>query len=778
VVLRKGAVLYRNEAIRPSRLHLPPDSRWIDALAYQTIHYARFDPAANLVYDGLLRGEIQDHGFVDGFGLGEGFGRDAGDSVTYEIGLTEPIARAKLMIRYRMPEGGTTRFAMSGAMEQEVVLSGDASFTVVSVDLGSLKPQKLQLQFTSRGGAPVELDGLAICPAERADQLRFEPITWNYAPQRIDGPRPNSLILKYDSVETHYGLAWPKHPFMVREILSDNLDIYLRYMVHNHRLTTLADPDRREGQFTNVFIRPILLPAKSNTVLYGLICNGSQDAVRQRLAAFDPESREWDEVAGAARGRAAGLKSIPAGESYRFSQERMAATVLSNVIYPIRTRGQRIRHYTPGRWWDSLYTWDSGFVGLGLLELDLERSIENLNCYLTEPGDPTAAFIHHGTPVPVQHYQFLKIWDRTQSRELLEYFYPRLRQYHQFLVGRLGSSTTRNLKSGLVRTWDYFYNSGGWDDYPPQYHVFSNQLFQTVVAIANTAHMIRTARILTAAAGALGDDAAEYQRDIDELTDALQRYAWDEESGYFGYVVHDKDGRPTGILRHESGTNFNMGLDGAYPLVAGACTPAQEARLAELLMTPGRIWSAAGLSAVDQAAPYFRIDGYWNGAVWMPHQWFFWQTMLDLGRADDAHRIAQTALDMWRGEVESSYNCYEHFPIRSRRGAGWHQFSGLSSPVLSWFNAYFRSGRLTVGLDFWINSLTINESKTALEADLRHFGPRHRSPAVLAVLAPGRAYRATWKGRPVNVNERYPGTLEIQLPSDPATGRLVVGERS
>jgi hypothetical protein len=195
-------------------------------------------------------------------------------------------------------------------------------------------------------------------------------------------------------------------------------------------------------------------------------------------------------------------------------------------------------------------------------------------------------------------------------------------------------------------------------------------------------------------------------------------------------------------------------------------------------MTPGRIWSAAGLSAVDQAAPYFRIDGYWNGAVWMPHQWFYWQTMLDLGRADDAHRIAQTALDMWRGEVESSYNCYEHFPIRSRRGAGWHQFSGLSSPVLSWFNAYFRPGRLTFGLDFWVDSLTINESKTALEADLHHFGPAHRAPAVVAVLTPGPPYRASWKGRPVNATERYPGTMEIHLPPNPGTGRLVVSQEA
>ncbi len=55
-----------------------------------------------------------------------------------------------------------------------------------------------------------------------------------------------------------------------------------------------------------------------------------------------------------------------------------------------------IRHYTPGRWWDSLYTWDSGFIGLGLAELDPDRAVDTLNAYLTAQDTEDAAFIHHG----------------------------------------------------------------------------------------------------------------------------------------------------------------------------------------------------------------------------------------------------------------------------------------------------------------------------------------------------------------------------------------------
>ncbi len=85
---------------------------------------------------------------------------------------------------------------------------------------------------------------------------------------------------------------------------------------------------------------------------------------------------------------------------------------------------------------------------------------------------------------------------------------------------------------------------------------------------------------------------------------------------------------------------------------------------------------------MDQSAPYYRHDGYWNGAVWMPHQWFLWKTMLDLGQADFAFKIAQTALDLWKSEVDESYECFEHFLIESgpRRRLASVQLAVVAGP--------------------------------------------------------------------------------------------------
>jgi hypothetical protein len=477
----------------------------------------------------------------------------------------------------------------------------------------------------------------------------------------------------------------------------------------------------------------------------------------------------------AAKPKAELAPSNAAGEPNRFSQRRMAATVLTNTVYPVYAKGGCIRHNTPGRWWDSLYTWDSGFVGLGLAQLDIGRALDCLNAYLTEPGDDQTAFIHHGSPVPVQFYLFQEIWNRTQSDQILAHCYPRLRQYYRFMVGKLNGSTTATLASGLLKTWDYFYNSGGWDDYPPQVTVHREGLEPTVAPAITTSHVIRCAKIMRMAALALGDegDVAEYQADVGRLASALQDHAWDDEAGYFGYVAHDAEGNPIELLRHESGANHNMGMDGCSPLVAGICNVEQRGRIVEHLMSPDAMWTEVGISTVDQSAPYYRVDGYWNGAVWMPHQWFFWKALLSLGDLAHAGRIARTALETWRREVGATYNCFEHFAIESGRGAGWHHFGGLSCPVLCWFRAYHVPGTLTVGLDARVVAEAWSGDQRSLRVDLELHGGDHQS-GIIAVMAPGRRYAARWNDSPVEIAEMDDGVVQLLLPGSGAATLEIV----
>lgn len=760
-----------DEVIHPGTVDLPDGALWVDALSYDDLTFARPRPTDNLVPDGMFRGEVRGNGFVGGSGIGNGFGANAGDRLAFTVDVPQGLDDAVLLFRYRLREAGSAPLRLEGLTEQEIVLPPVEGFGLVNVRLSSVSAGARRLTLISLGGAALELDGFALCPADRAAQVAFGEVEWDVRPEMIPGPIANSLRLRYRHLNgLEYGLAWDWEHFQVRQLLVDELDRFLPRAVHEHVSDTLRywwDSQAPDGHFANAFLRPIPLEPRESRVLHGLICSGDGASVQERLAAFGGKTAQYEAAYRAARARRAHPAGNQDGAQYEFSQERMAAVTLSNLVYPLYVRGTHVRHYIPGRWWNCLYTWDSGFVGLGLLESDPTRAVDCLNAYMTEPDDTHAAFIHHGSPVPVQHYLFHELWNRTRDRDLLRHFYPRLKQYHEFLAGRLGSSTTRTLPSNLLKTWDYFYNSGGWDDYSPQVVVHREGLENRVAPASNTSHAIRTAKILRRAALALGkdEDIAAYDEDIRTLGRALQDHAWDDEVGYFSYVMHDDHGRPVGFLRDENGVNLNRGLDGVYPLEAGICTPEQECRLFAHLTDPDELWTPIGLTAVDRSAPYYRLDGYWNGAVWMPHQWFFWKTCLDLGQEDLAWKIARTGLDVWKREVDATYNCYEHFIVATGRGAGWHQFSGLSSPVLAWHSAYFRPGRLTTGFDVWVNNLTMGEGDSSLEADLTLDGRAGRNLNVVACLAPAAGYRAVWNDDLCPVKRITAGAISVSLPA-------------
>ncbi|MBI2514444.1 MAG: hypothetical protein HYV96_20915 [Opitutae bacterium] len=751
---------YRQPPLRAARVTLPDGGAWIDGSHYHALAMDEDAPQRHLPDNAEIWGEVRRDGCVNGVALARGFGRVAGQRATYATPDNFAAAGTVALFRIRLAPQARTTLRCTGLYAGEIALTGNGDFQLASVPLADATVREFSVETV--GGDELELDGIALVPAAQRSAVEFHVPPLDYQPA-LTPLGDSALLLAYAAIPGCYGLAWAAADAEVREWLTDRIEYDFPLYTHEHIKRRLELGGQRH--YTNVFVRPLFLASGETREFTAFVCHGADAAeARAALARF----------AAAPAPTLVDAPSLPAhtaaGRDYAYGVERLAATVATNVVYPVRRRGKFIRHYTPGRWWDSLYTWDAGFIGLGLLELDPARSVDNLAAYLARPEED-AAFTFHGSPVPVQIYQLQALWNRTQDRAVLARFFPGARRMHRFLAGRSEGSNTRTLRSGLLRTWDYFYNSGGWDDYPPQKFIRGTALTRSTTPVVNTAHAIRTARLLRGMAQLLGEPTAEFDADIASLTDALQTHAWDAASGWFSYVRHDDQGRTLGPLRHESGENFNRGADGVYPLVAGACTPAQEKLFLERLRNPHVFWSDVGLTTVDQSASYYRDDGYWNGTVWMPHQWFFWRALLDLGEGDLAWQIAETALRTWEREVRATGCSFEHFIVKSGRGAGWHQFGGLSSPILNWFAAYFRPGMLTGGYDCWIVEQRAEPDR--LRARLRFTGAPGKKPVVLAVVdAPAESVR--WKNRPVPARQRAPGTLEIVLPSGEDEGELSI----
>ena len=318
-------------------------------------------------------------------------------------------------------------------------------------------------------------------------------------------------------------------------------------------------------------------------------------------------------------------------------------------------------------------------------------------------------------------------------------FYPRIRQQYRFFADMRKDKKIK--ENGLFALWDIFYNSGGWDDYPTQVYVHKHHLEETVCPVVNTAFTVLCGKILKNLAAEIGEDTVEYDEDIRFYSDAVNKYAWDEKSGYYGYVSYDNGPR---ILMVD-GVNGNMGMDGVYPYIAGISDSKQSRAIIKNIKSG--LMTELGVGTVDIRAPYYKIDGGWNGSIWMPHQWILWKALLDNGEIDLATEVAEKALKLWEKEVSLTYDCYECFSLINGRGKGFHQFSGLSTPVLMWFSALYRPYTVTTGH----LSIVKNQKK---ESNLYSFDVKlgGSDPCILVCLEEDKDYTFTTSGKVKKIN--------------------------
>ena len=624
------------------------ETQWIDALDYVQIHNSQL--VAN---DGLLLGEVRGNGFVGGSYLGKALFGKEGDWAEYRF---DEKMLSQIGLRYR--GSGKLSLEINDAVysyelpESEVPGLEALRFPVQKVDRFTLRVQE----------AAMDIDGFVL-----GDSIEFDDGSEILKP--VVDPNENGFTLRFGKMEYQIECEVPEK--IVRVLHTDDVGVLLSQKIHDHVSFEIG----KEGHtYVDLFVRPVFVePFSSKRVV-----------IRIKAVSESPylsENRGFSEASPLYR-----VQGNTEGSSYEFSQNIMSAVTLTNVVWPIYSRRGYIRHNTPGRNWDSLYTWDSGFIGMGLLQMDELRAEECLNAYMTPVGDQHSPYIFHGTPLPTQIFLMAELYNRSGNAEVVNRFYGMLRQQYRFFAD---ARKRKNAKEhGLFNTWPIFYNSGGWDDYPTQVYVHQYRLESQTCPMVNVSVTVLCAKILKMLAQVIGEDTAEYDEDISFYSEAVEKVAWDEESGYYGYVLDD------GILKIH-GVNGDMGMDGAYPYIAGISSAARSERIVENIKNG--MLTPLGVSVVDLRAPYFKNDGYWNGSVWMPHQWILWKAFLDHGETELAMKIADTALNVWKKEVDLTYNCYEHFMLANGRGAGFHQFSGLSTPVLMWYNALYKPYTVTGG---------------------------------------------------------------------------------
>lgn len=695
-------------------LNYPMDYFYYDIVGYKKIYEYKID--ASMIYLDAVDYESISIGqkiTEDGFYLGEAFvpnSTNKGTAISEKFfGCTDTdflsykfssVKADSVGLRYKSNENIAVVIEILGAKYVvNLKKSVDYCYYAFNIEKNLIDEVKIY-----SNGNRFTLDCIIV--GENVKKANFVP--FDYDVNALINKADDTLEVKYKNIFQSYYISWDTAPTMFRKYHTDNLSYTLKKDVHNSLFNEIPSAKQTYRLYENLHTDSIFVPPRSSKVINYYISN-------EKIVTKEHFSNENTVFM---------FKTNDEGKQYSFSQNMLAYNTLLNMVYPIYNRRNFIVHSTPGRLWNSLYQWDNGFIGLGLATIDYNRAYECLNTYLTPENDIHSPFIFSGTIMPTQVFLYDYLINNFEKTKELESLYPLLKSYYMFFSNLKTDSS--QMSSGLLKCWHLVYNSGGWDDYPPQ-KALDNR-FNSIVNIddarpENTTPIITTAvtiliaKILRKIARLFNknEDLVLFDSDIDFYSSAIQDNCYDEVSGYYQYLVHDEGGNPKCFLKYDKNTLYNSGFDGIYPYISNITTDVQSAKIIDNIKNG--LMTDYGVSVVDIRAPYYSSKGYWNGNIWFPHQWILWKSLLDHSQCDLATEIAFKALNVWKKEMDESYRSSENFSIETGRGCGFHQFSGLSTPPLLWYKAYFNTGTISVGFLTSIFNKKINEDFSCIEFD-------------------------------------------------------------
>ncbi|MBK9016922.1 MAG: hypothetical protein IPM82_24260 [Saprospiraceae bacterium] len=210
-----------------------------------------------------------------------------------------------------------------------------------------------------------------------------------------------------------------------------------------------------------------------------------------------------------------------------------------------------------------------------------------------------------------------------------------------------------------------------WKDYPFQ---VQEPLFNAILSHCNEA-LVEVGRWL-------GRDTAQLSEWHVQTNQSLRDKLWDEKRGIF--VTYDR-------VHQEQVPVVTAG--GLMPLLCGAATTAQTARMTSLLKSPAFAGSAENpawlcpSTAIDE--PRFDPRRYWRGPVWVNMNWLLFHALHRCGHPALAARLRSDALELVR-----QYGFWEYFSPwknlpegEANGGYGANHFSWTAALTLDWLDS-------------------------------------------------------------------------------------------
>jgi hypothetical protein len=351
------------------------------------------------------------------------------------------------------------------------------------------------------------------------------------------------------------------------------------------------------------------------------------------------------------------------------------AELFENLQTPDLLSSLRYGHPAPA--FRGIYLWDSAFIAQVWKPWDREVAHEVAEAVIRlRDGDRLQHIVSDFvasdyTQPPLIAWSLVRIWEGDASRaERVAPVFAALQAYHGWL------RTNRRLDNGLY-FWAHPYESGV--ENSPRFSSADEKDFRNTRQLAAPdlcAYVILHCEALACMASWIGEDAAGYENEADELRERMRRELWDEDDGLF----YDRDLATGGFVRSRT-------IASLLPLWAGVPNPDQARRLRDHILAADGFNTPMPLPSVALSDPGFAKD-MWRGPVWLNTAYGVLEGLKRYGYEREASELAFRLCDAVYRIYRRKRRFYEFYdPLRfdlkelhRKRGNRWKAFTLGTKP--------------------------------------------------------------------------------------------------
>ena len=340
-------------------------------------------------------------------------------------------------------------------------------------------------------------------------------------------------------------------------------------------------------------------------------------------------------------------------------------------------------------------------------------------------------FLSSQAPAPTPPIDLFALWElfqRTHNRDVLENFYPKAVSRYKELL-----SACRVSKNSWLCAW-----SDG------SRATLSESVNGRRYSPDCSAYLIRSAKILRAAAQILGRPSAEieaFQSQITSLSKTMNATLWNPELNRFTSTPIESSASAVVKESDKKSESQDFSLSCLTPLIAGSSslTELQLNSIVKSINDP-MFRSPSGLRSRSKAASEYLSNSAVKGGISFGDQWILWKGLLDRGESEVARQLASDILIAYRVAQTKSNGFPELLDGDTGDPLGRLDSSGDACSLMPMYDAYNTPGTVSSGWDVCILDSTFDKTNDSLRVLYRQLEASCPTTLLCVMGKPGASY--------------------------------------